>query len=277
MSLAGIAARLVFTAKRHAPEIKFIFGVVSMGGAMIATHKATLKSQEIKAERDQLLKEAAETMEMVKREEISPEEYTPEDYKNDVHKINAVYYGAVTLKYAVAFGLAILSTSFFLGAVIDLRNLFLGMSAAYETMALQQKQNLEMVKEEVGEEKYAEMGLPDDLVVERIYRGIGDPNIDLNEICMKEDAFNVMLHSPGVKAKTLNEILIYWGFEPVIAGQVLCFPAYNDDGTENVFSTGVRDVHSDALRWHEHDDVQRYVLKFTGFKPIDKYMGWKQI
>lgn len=277
MSFAAIAARIVIVTKREMPKIKFIAGVVSMGGAMVATHKAALKSQEIKAQREQLLKEAAETMEMVKYEEISPSEYTPEDYKNDIRKINAAYVGEMVVNYVLPVGLGVLATSFFFGAFIDMRNLFLGMSAAYETLALQQKQNLEMVKEEVGEEKYAEMGLPEDLTVERVYRGTGDPNIDLNEIMMKEDALNVMLHLPGVKAMTLNDILVFWGFEKTIAGQVLCFPAYNDDGTENVFDTGVRDVHSDALRWHEHDDVQRYVLRFGPFKPIDRYMGWPQV
>ena len=148
MGLNKLLGTAVLTTKKYSPEIKFIFGVISLGAALYTTHKSALKYQKILEEKklaldkaeDEVRSGVAEVRKSIENGELEPEVYTEADEKKDYKKARMQVNVAYGFKMAKNYALPALFTGatvfFFHGAMMDYKNVAVGIGAAYNALLM---------------------------------------------------------------------------------------------------------------------------------------------
>lgn len=270
MGLSSIMGEIVLSTKKHSPEIKFIFGVITLGGALYSTHKAALKSQEILEKKKEQLQMVEDAKQMVDDGKVEAEEYTPEDEKNDIRKINAEYFFNMSKNYIIPAGLTIASICFFHGAVTDWKNFAVSIGAAYNALVAKHNDEMKFFKEQLGEEKFdeLEMGFKTEQIKQtqecnddprakrnqysRFFDELHpcwteNPEVNKTWLLGKQNFLDAKLQNKGYLL--LNEIYEELGYPPTQAGQVMGILRDNPDGTRNHLDFGIFNIHDQASRW----------------------------
>lgn len=305
MGFASMAGKILLTTKKYSPEIKFIFGVASLGVALYTTHKAALKSQEIIKKREEQLHSVEEAKEMVENGEVEAEKYTDADVKSDIRTINLQFAVEMGKNYAIPTLATIAAVGFFGGAVCDYKNLFIGMSATYNAFVMKHNDEMKFFKEQLGEEKFndLETGFKTQQVKKAQTTGLRDPKdrqtarskcnpysrfFDELHPCWTEDPevnktwllgkqnfLDAKLHRIG--HLFLNDIYEELGFPPTDAGRVMGILAKNPDGTLNHVDFGIFNVHDEASRWFVNGLEPIFLIDINVDKdPITGRVGWAE-
>ena len=303
MGLRKIAGDIVLTTKKYSPEIKFIFGVLSLGAALYTTHKAALKSQKIVARKKELEQTIEEAKELVETGEIPEEEYTKEDVKLDIRKKNFEYVTSMVKNYALPAAFTGVSIWLFHGAVMDYKNLFVGMGAAYNAVVMKYNDKMDFYKKELGDEKFNELeeGFKTNQVVQSQNTGLTDPEertaekekynpysrfFDQDHPCWtgdpEVDKYWLLMHQNFLDEKLqrngylfLNDAYEECGFEPSKAGRVMGWIRDNPDGTINHVDFGLFNVNDMASRWFVNGVEAVFLINFNVMKdPITGRLPW---
>ena len=303
MNAASLMSKVIFTTKKYKPEIKFVFGVISMGAALVCTHKAALKCQKIKEEREQGLCDIEETVEMVKKGELAEDQYTEADVKNDRRIVNVKYGIDMVKNYALPAGFAIASVALFHGAMTDYKDLFVGVSAAYTALRTKFDDKMSFFKKELGEEKFQELedGFKSEQIKESQNTGLtdpkekeearnkcnpysrwfdelhgcwtDDPEVNKNWLLGKQNWLNSRLQRNGFLF--LNDAYEEMGYPPTDAGRVMGWLAKKPDGTINSIDFGIFNIHDEASRWFVNGLEPVFLIDFNvDPKPITGRIGW---
>lgn len=293
----------ILTTKRYSPQIKFIAGCFAFAGALYTTHKAALKSQDILEKKKKSLEAIEEVKQMVVNEDIAPEDYTEEDEKVDRRKVTAEYIVDMGKNYALPALCTAGSIWLFHGAVMDYKNLFVGLGAAYNAINAKYNDKMKFLKEELGEEKFNDLeeGFKTKQVIRAQSTGLKDPkakseirskenpysrwfdelhpewteNPEANKTWLqgKENMLNERLHRLG--HLFLNDVYEEMGFEPTDAGRVMGWIAKNPDGTRNYIDFGIFNIHDAASRWFVNGLEPIFLIDFNvDEKPITGRIGW---
>ena len=303
MGLSSIAGHILLTTKKYSPEIKFIFGVASLGAALYTTHKAALKSADILEKKNKGLDSVNEVKQMVKEGKIEPEEYTEADEKNDIRKVKVDYVIDLGKNYALPALFTGVSIACFAGAMCDYKNLFVGMGAAYNALLMKYNDKMKFYKEQLGEEKFNDLeeGFRTEKIKNAQSTGLTDPSDkqtarskcnpysrffdELNPAWRDDPEYNKMwllgkqnfldqkLQQNG--HIFLNDMYDELGYPPTDAGRVMGIIRDNPDGTTNHVDFGIFNVHDAASRWFVNGLEPIFLIDFNiDPKPITGRIGW---
>lgn len=304
MGLSKIAGDIVLTTKKYSPEIKFIFGVFSLGAALYTTHKAALKSQQIVARKKELEQTIEEAKEMVETGEIPEEEYTKEDVKLDIRKKNFEYVTSMAKNYALPALCTGVSIWLFHGAVMDYKNLFVGMGAAYNALMVKYNDKMAFYKKELGKEKFDELeeGFKTNQIVRAQSTGLtdpeekeaqrkkenpysrffdedhpdwtGNPEVDKYWLLIHQNLLDEKLQRVGYLF--LNDAYLACGYAETDAGRVMGWVRDNPDGTINHVDFGIFNINNRASRWFVNGLEPIFLIDFNvDPSPITGRTGWK--
>lgn len=303
MSLASICGDLLLATKRNSPEIKFVLGVITLGTALYTTHKAALKSQEILQKREKALQDVAEVKQMVENGELAETVYTEVDVKNDIRSANVECALEMTKNYIVPGALTVGSILLFRGAMLDYKELFVGVGAAYNALMMKYNDKMNFYRKQLGEEKFNDLeeGFKTESIKKAQTTGLIDP-ADKEEARSKENPYSRWfdeLHgcwteNPEVN-KTwllgkqnmlderlqrighlfLNDAYEECGFPPTDAGRVMGWVRDNPDGTINHVDFGIFNIHDTASRWFVNGLEPIFLMNFNvDPNPITGRIGW---
>lgn len=302
----GLIKNAVFTAKKYSPEIKFVFAVISFGAALYTTHKSALKAQRIIEKRKEWLGTVEEVKKQVENGEIPEEEYSEKDRKKDVLVTNLEFGIDMVKNYALPAGFSALSVWLFRGAMLDYKNLALGLNAAYNTLLMKYNSEMGHFKKELGEEKFNDIqeSYAAETIIQSQLSGIknpkqkaeimekatdfsrlfdetnplwtGNPSTDLFTLRCKEAELDEILQREGYIK--YNDMLVRTGNREVKAGEILGILRDNPDGTINHVSFGLFNVHDDTKAWFEPGYEPIYLIRFNlDPKPIISRLNWPDI
>lgn len=151
------ANKVAFEAKKHAPTIAVIFGIVSVTGAIVTACKATTKVSKVideaKEDIDKVHKcEEAGEVKTYSDDKVVKEPYTEEDKKKDL----TIIYTQAVLKVAKAYGPAIILYVIGVGSIIWSHTTMLkrnmALTAALATVSSAYSEYREKVIEKYGKE-----------------------------------------------------------------------------------------------------------------------------
>ena len=315
MGLNKLLGTAVLTTKKYSPEIKFIFGVISLGAALYTTHKSALKYQKILEEKklaldkakDEVRSGVAEVRKSIENGELGPEVYTEADEKKDYKKARMQVNVAYGFKMAKNYALPALFTGatvfFFHGAMMDYKNVAVGIGAAYNALLMKHNDAMKFIKEEIGEEKFKDLeeGFKTKTIKEAQATGIKDPkekeearnkvspyarffdelhgcwtnDPEINKMWLvgEENVLNARLQRNGYLF--LNDAYEEMGFEPTDAGRVMGWVAKKPDGSINYIDFGIFNVHDQASRWFVNGLEPIFLINFNvDPQPITGRIGW---
>lgn len=310
MGFAKLKGDFLLSAKNNSPKIKFIFAVLSFGAALYTTHKAALKSVQIKKKKQELLDVIEEAKEMAANGDLPDVEgldtYTEEDYKLDLRKTNFEYVLDLGKNYALPVLFAGASIYLFHDACMDYKNVAVGIGAAYNTLLMKYNDKMAFYKKELGDEKFGEMeeGFKTRQITKAQSTGLTDENSkreirnkcnpysrffdethpawtdnpDLNKMWLlgKQNELEERLQRIG--HLYLNEAYDYCGYEPTKAGQVMGWIRDNPDGTTNHVDFGIFNISDQASRWFVNGLEPVFLINFNICPdPITKMIKWKDV
>lgn len=302
----GFMKHVVSNTKKYSPEIKFIFACISFGAALYTTHKSALKAQKILAERKEWLDAVEEVNGQVERGEITEEEYSEKDVKQDRFVTNVKFVIDMGRNYALPAGFSALSVWLFRGAMLDYKNLALGLNAAYNTLLMKYNSEMGHIKKEVGEEKFEELqeSYAAQTIIQSQLSGIknpkqkaelmakatnfsrlfdetnplwtGNPSTDLFTLrCIEAELDEILQREGHIE---YNEMLVKTGNGEVKAGKVLGLIRDNPDGTINHVNFGLFNVGDDTKAWFEPGYEPIYLIRYNiDPKPIVSRLNWPDI
>lgn len=143
---------LGFEVKRKSPEILLIAGLVTGVATVVVACKQTLKAGDILDEHKADMEKVHEA-EQVAEEHPTEVEYTAKDKAKDTAIVYAKTAGRMTRLYAPAVGLGVVSGTCLIFSHVILKKRYLGVVAAYGTIAAAFKKYRERVIEAEGVDK----------------------------------------------------------------------------------------------------------------------------
>lgn len=307
MGFSKVMGDIMLSTKRHSPEIKFIFGVITFGAALYTTHKAALKCELIKEKKKELMRTIEEAKEDAENGNLPDVEgldtYTEQDYKTDRRKANLIYGLDVAKNYALPAAFSIASIWLFRGAVLDYKNMFVGVGAAYNALLMKYNDKMKFIKEELGDEKFQELeeGFKTKQVVNAQSTGLKskaakkeerdkcnpysrffdelhhawtpDPEVNKFFLLGKQNELDAQLQRVG--HLFLNDAYVFCGYEETDAGRVMGWVRDNPDGTINHVDFGIFNIHDEASRWFVNGLEPIFLIDFNvDPEPITGRIGW---
>lgn len=303
MGFSKLLGTAVLTTKKYSPEIKFIFGVLSLGAALYTTHKSALKCQKILEEKklalqqaeDETRKEIEDVKAGIERGEIAPEEYTEADEKADFRKtrmqVNVTYGVQVVKNYALPAFFTGAAIFCFHGAMMDYKNLAAGIGAAYSALMMKHDDIMKYIKNQLGDEKFKELqeGFKAEQIKNAQSTGLTDPieKADARAKMNPYSRFFDELHgswtgSPEVDKMWLlgkenilnarlqrngflflNDAYEEMGYKPTDAGRVMGWLAKKSDGSTNYIDFGIFNIHDTAARWFVNGLEPVFLINFN--------------
>lgn len=168
--VSAIGHNLTFKAKKYAPEILMVSGVVGVIATVVSACKGTMKFEEVMEEHRRQIEGLHAVEDKVKNGEISPERYSEEDGKKDRMGIYIRTTIGVIKAYAPTIILGVASIGCFLAGANILNKRYLGVAAALNALTIDREKFEERVRAEVGEARFNELKFPmkDVEVIEQI-------------------------------------------------------------------------------------------------------------
>lgn len=153
MKVQEIVNTIIFSTKKHSPEILIVTGVIGVVASTVLACKATLKVNDI-------LDETKETIDKIhEAKETKPEEYSEDDAKKDLAIVYVQTAWKLTKLYAPAIILGSLSLTGIFASNNILRKRNIALAAAYSTIDKSFKEYRKRVVDKFGEEVDKELRL----------------------------------------------------------------------------------------------------------------------